>query len=139
MMSNKFGTLIISALLIGLAGCGNDQKVSLVGQTPLSSAERSELTLTPSQVELYQKGLKDYLGGTGTLSFAGVQALSYQDNPGVHICGYVTYAKSDGAKSEKPFYVELRADEGKETVYRGQVGADEAKLSKVKFVCRYHF
>lgn len=130
--------LFPGAIFFALAGCSTGDNGSLVEQAGLKQV--GEVQLSEAQVQLYQSGLKKIIAKPETASFKGVKALTFAPKPGVHICGFVSSEIAPGKMAEQQFYVELRKEEGGEAfrVHRGQIGSDEAKLAKVKFVCRQH-
>ncbi|GJM02787.1 MAG: hypothetical protein DHS20C08_12880 [Rhodomicrobium sp.] len=132
--------IYFTTLLSLLSACSASQGPSLVGKANEEASEAGgmqQVTLSPAQTEVYQTGIKGLITSSETADFVSVKTLKFSSQPGLHICGYASYQLS-GAKKETPFYVEIREEEGKPTLHRGQLGSDAAKLSKVKFVCRHH-
>ena len=64
----------------------------------------------------------------------GLKSRQKAGEAGLHVCGYVRTAKTDGL----PMYVELREQNGTVNAERGQIGATPENLAKVKFMCREH-
>lgn len=126
------------SVMFCLTGCGSQDTASLVGSSPPDEGAFEIASLDANEVQLYRDGLKQIIVNPQTAKFLGVKALKFSIKDGVHVCGYVNHSNSEGLVKDVPFYVELRRDAGVSVVHRGQIGSDPAKLSKVKFVCRYH-
>lgn len=133
---------LLTFLVFTLTGCSSGESPTLIGKTSAEKAGQQQVTLTQEQVTLYQTGLGELIKSISPKDsapdFISVKTLKFTNQPGQHICGYARYKDQQAKRLETPFYVELREEEGKPTLHRGQLGSDEAKLSKVKFVCRYH-
>lgn len=141
---NYMRLMVLIGVVVMLSACQSGGEAGLQGlqggmQKSLDGAQKAgAYQLSAEQVALYQAGVKEILPAPETASFQGVRALEYGTPKGVHICGYVGYSAPQKVRQEVPFYVELRQEDGKPLVHRGQVGTDEAKRAKVKFVCRGH-
>ena len=96
------------------------------------------IILTEGQERLYQEAVQSILPAKSPVKYTSVKTLKFEIQKGYHTCGYATYKNEAGENSETPFYVELRKTDEKYAVHRGQVGTDDGKKAKVKFVCRHH-
>ncbi len=128
---------LLFVCLIVPGGCSGGDK-SALGNIPLSAAGHKPVVLSQAQSKLYKDGVNEIVSNPQTATFRGVKALELKGKPGVHVCGYVAHKNAGGENRELPFYVELRDENGAPLIHRGQVGDDETKRSKVKFVCRHH-
>lgn len=124
-----------AAIGVGLlAGCG----AAPPGQSPAAISALlagDEVALNAAQAKVVEDGVRSMIGNPSAASFEGVAARKLDGKQGVHVCGYVTAA---GLSVQTRFYVELRNEAGVPVAQRGQVGTDDAKLAKVRFVCRKH-
>lgn len=131
---------ILSALciLLPLSAClsGKDKEVPVGNTEPDNKTQL--IILTEGQEKLYQEAVQTILPAKTPVKFLSVKTLKFATEEGYHTCGYANYKNEAGQNSETPFYVELRKTEGKYAVHRGQVGTDDGKKAKVKFVCRHH-
>ncbi len=120
-----------------LLGCsGQTGGVGL--SEPAASGGAQAIKLTESQTSIVHDGVRKMIANPGTAQFKPAQAVTLQGKPGIHVCGYVSHKPQESsALAELPFYVELREENGQTLAHRGQVGLDEAKRAKVKFVCRH--
>lgn len=139
--------VMLCILSLNLAACSNSEKApALVGTTEKAEPavmEGDVIDLSNAEIELYQNNLKTLITPPPVagqpVTFLAVKAMKFETEPGHHICGYMKYQDSSGSWQEPPFYVELRNDEaGAPTLHRGQLGSDDGKIAKVKFVCRSH-
>lgn len=135
-MLRKFLCLI--ALLLPLSAClsGKNTGVTISGTVPEN--ETQLIILTEGQERLYQDAVQSILPTKSAVKYTSVKTLKFETENGYHTCGYATYKNEAGQNSETPFYVELRKTDEKYGVHRGQVGTDDGKKAKVKFVCRHH-
>lgn len=130
------GTIFAMTLasLVACTGGGNEPKGLIV-----NNEGKQIITLSPAQIRIYQEAVAKVMDVNQLPTFKAVKAMKLEAKPGVHVCGYVGHKSTNGQNAELPFYIELRQDEtNKPMIHRGQVGLDEAKRAKVKFVCRHH-
>lgn len=136
-MKNHLPCLAAVLMAFTLAGC-TGESISLLGENSETENGNKTITLTEDQVRLYQDGVRAAIPNPESANFVSVKAMELKGQPGLHICGHVKYDDAAATPTEAPFYAELREEEGKPTLHRGQVGEDEAKRAKVDFVCREH-
>lgn len=118
----KYLAISLFALLAGCAANNPTiQKIEGVGS----------ITLTSEQEQVVEAGVKQMVENPATATFSAKTAIAIAGKPGIHVCGSV----NDNGK-ELPYYLELREKDGKLDAERGQVGSDNAKKSKVIFMCR---
>ena len=97
------------------------------------------MTLTSAQLLAVQGGVKQMIANPDTARFSAASAVTLAGQPGVHVCGHVKFKDESGKYgADLPYYLELRDKEGQPAAERGQVGADEARRSKITYVCRHH-
>lgn len=134
-VSNWLAQASFAAIGVGLlAGCGAappGQSSAAISTAPAGG----EISLNAAQAKVVEDGVRSMIGNPSAASFQGVAARKLDGKEGVHVCGYVTAA---GLSGQTRFYVELRDEAGGPVAHRGQVGTDDAKLAKVRFVCRRH-
>ena len=137
--------LPVLAVIGLLAGCAGGQRVEQPGQRaaqrvePPGQGPAQRVALSAQQVEAVRSGVKQMIDNPDTARFARVTALSFAGDPGVHVCGHVTYKDAtDQTGAAKPYYIELREVDGKPAAERGQVGATQRALAQVEFMCRRH-
>lgn len=126
-------TMICAALIAGCAGSPGNRP------GPGETAHARPVALTGAQLQAIQGGVKQMIANPGSARFSAATAVTLPGQPGVHVCGHVRHkngTKSSGA--DLPYYLELRDKDGKPTPERGQVGTDDAKRSKITFMCRHH-
>ena len=122
--------------VVVIAGCAGKE-----GNRPASAnIEKAQpVTLTSAQLEAIQGGVKQMIANPGSARFSAATAVTLPGQPGVHVCGHVKVkGGSEGGSGDLPYYLELRDKEGQPAAERGQVGTDEAKRSKITFMCRHH-
>lgn len=134
-MLRKF--ICIFVLLLPLSACLSGKKTS--SEVTSTVPENTKLIiLTAGQERIYQDAIKSILPTKSSVKFEAVKTLKFETQEGYHTCGYANYKNEAGQKSETPFYIELRKTNEQYAVHRGQVGTDDGKKAKVKFVCRHH-
>ena len=128
----------VLCILLPLSAClsGKEKEITL-GNT-VADNKTQLIILTEGQEKLYQEAVQSILPAKTPIKFLSVKTLKFATEEGYHTCGYANYKNEAGQNSETAFYVELRKTEGKYAVHRGQVGTDDGKKAKVKFVCRHH-
>lgn len=129
--------MLLPFAALALVGCTNEQGLSLIGGEDADQGNKV-ITLTEEQTMTYQNGVRAAIPNPDSANFLSVKAMELKGQPGLHICGDVRYDDAAATPTEAPFYAELREEEGKPKLHRGQVGEDEAKRAKVDFVCRNH-
>ena len=134
----KVKNLAALCIIIPLSAClsGKQTDVQLSNRVPKEKIKL--IFLTGDQERIYQEAVQSILPTKAPVKYVRVKTLKYDDQEGYHTCGYVNYKNEAGQNSETSFYVELRKADGKTLVHRGQVGTDDGKKAKVKFVCRHH-
>lgn len=137
-MADKWNYIVLASLFFTLSACSSDNNIAGVTTKAPESTNFKMLQLQPDQIKLYQDGIKTLIPNPDSANFKIVKALKYTAKEGLHICGYAITVNLKNNPVEIPFYVELLQEAETTVVHRGQVGTDEAKLSKVKFVCRHH-
>ncbi len=135
MHEHKFtGLLTAAAMALLVSACASGGNRSSATATQHIGVTR--VTLTQAQNQVIEEGVRQMVENTGA-QLKAITATRIAEQPGVHVCGYVTKKGANGKDGpDVPFYVELREAEGKPVAERGQVGTDPSKLSKIKFVCR---
>ena len=126
------GLIIAAAMVLLLAACASG------GNRPSSAPQEgvTRVALTAAQSKLVEDGVRQ-MAANPAAKLKAVTATRIASQPGVHVCGYVMSIDASGKEGpDVPFYIELREAEGKPVAERGQVGTDQSKLSKIKFVCR---
>lgn len=136
MFWGKRGVCRLAALVscVLLAAC-NTPPSSLDGPSAAELPGAGLVGLDDAQSDVVETSVAKMLPDASALQFVGVTARRFDDSDGLHVCGYVDGKGLDG---QIRFYVELSEDGDKPSVRRGQVGTDDAKLAKVRFVCRRH-
>ncbi len=131
-----FGCVLMVA---GLAACSQNGAPDTSASAPTAGAPGTpaSVQLTDAQVTVVHDGVKKIVANPDTAKFSKETAVSLAGKPGVHVCGYVNHIAAGGRTPDLPFYVELRGEAGQPVAHRGQVGQDDAKRAKVKFVCRH--
>ena len=134
----KVKNLAVLCILLPLSAClsGKEKDVTVGNSIPESKTRL--LILTEGQEKLYQDAVQSILPAKAPVKFLSVKTLKFETEEGYHTCGYVNYKNEAGQNTEVPFYVELRKTEKEYVVHRGQVGTNDGKKAKVKFVCRHH-
>ncbi len=126
--------LAAAASCVLIAAC-NTPPSSLDGPSAAQLPGAGLVGLDDAQSDVVETSVAKMLPGAGALQFVGMTARRFDDSDGLHVCGYVD---GKGLTAQTRFYVELSDDGDKPEVRRGQVGTDDAKLAKVRFVCRRH-
>lgn len=130
--------LLVLGFLLPLSACLSGKETGVQIKTPVASDQTQLIILTAGQEGLYQEAVQSILPTKSAVKFTSVKTLKFETQEGYHTCGYAKYKNETGQTSETPFYVELRKANEKYGVHRGQVGTDDGKKAKVKFVCRNH-
>ncbi|MEM7619318.1 MAG: hypothetical protein AAF228_02480 [Pseudomonadota bacterium] len=144
-------TIAISISAVFIAGCSSFSERLTFNNMPtfgiLKSHKKVELdgkvlqqvTLTSTQVKLVHDSVKQVLPDLKKADFPDMKAVSYDKRPGIHVCGSVQYSNTVNQNNKTlPYYVELRKEPHRHIIYRGQLGTEPSKSSKIEFVCRYH-
>ncbi len=134
-MLRKF--LCLFVLLMPLSACLSGKKTEMEVSNKVPD-KTQVIILTAGQESLYQEAVKSILPAKAAVKYSSVKTLKFETQEGYHTCGYAIYKNEAGQANETPFYVELRKIDEKYAVHRGQVGTDDGKKAKVKFVCRHH-
>lgn len=130
--------IVILSLLLPLSACLSGKETGGLIKSTTPNEKTRLIILTVGQEGLYQEAVQSILPTKSPAKFLTVKTLKFHDQEGLHTCGYANYKTEAGQNSETPFYVELRKTTEKYGVHRGQVGTDDEKKAKVKFVCRHH-
>ncbi|MGH1418301.1 MAG: hypothetical protein ACRBCJ_05535 [Hyphomicrobiaceae bacterium] len=135
------GFIVVALVLgVGLAACSqtnNQAGAPSPAANPEIANAVTPTTLTPAQSKVVEDGVKVMIANPETAKFSAKKAVSLAGKPGIHVCGFVSHKAAGGRTPELPFYIELRDQNGAPAAYRGQVGSDDSKRAKVKFVCRH--
>lgn len=130
--------LLVLGFILPLSACLSGKETGVQIKSPATSDKTQFIILTEGQERLYQEAIQSILPNKSPVKYTSVKTLKFETQDGYHTCGYATYKNEAGQNSETPFYVELRKTDEKYGVHRGQVGTDDGKKAKVKFVCRHH-
>ncbi len=134
----KNTSLIVSICFL-LAGCGG-----LLKQTEaVKPTGPQSVTLSAAAKKLVSDGVREMVaketvnGGEGA-KIGRFTAFRLPPKTGIHVCGDVSYQLEPGKPmASAPYYLEFSDLDGKLEATRGQVGFDNLKKSKVKFMCRH--
>ena len=120
------GAGLLACLACGCAGGENSLTSDGAHAAPAGG-------LTQAQTDTVTAAARQMLADQ-TAEVHGLKSRAATTGAGFDVCGYV---KPAGGQST-PLYVELRETAGVFTAERGQIGATEANLAKVRFQCRGH-
>ncbi|MEO1207623.1 MAG: hypothetical protein AAFV45_14950 [Pseudomonadota bacterium] len=118
-----------------VAACGANPPATTAAALAPKADFATDENLTAAQSVLVKQAVQKMLPQPETVRLSAVNGKTLQGKEGFHVCGY---ASGGGLTGDTPFYVELRQAARQWTSHRGQVGADAARLAKVRFVCRHH-
>ncbi|MGH1406747.1 MAG: hypothetical protein ACRBBJ_09355 [Rhodomicrobiaceae bacterium] len=130
--------LLVLGFILPLSACLSGKETGVQIKSPATSDKTQFIILTEGQERLYQEAVQSILPNKSSVKYTSVKTLKFETQDGYHTCGYAIYKNEAGQNSETPFYVELRKTDEKYGAHRGQVGTDDGKKAKVKFVCRHH-
>jgi hypothetical protein len=134
----KYKNLAVLCIILPLSACLSGKETGVQINNTIANDKTQFIILTEGQERLYQDAVQSILPTKSPVKYTSVKTLKFETQDGYHTCGYATYKNEAGQNSETPFYVELRKTDEKYGVHRGQVGTDDGKKAKVKFVCRHH-
>ncbi len=131
-------SLLLVPLGLLLASCGGLSKPA-----PINQSGAQAVALTIAQRKLVSDGVremvaKETVNGGEDAKLQGFTAFRLPSNSGIHVCGDVSYQIEPGkATASAPYYLEFIDENGTLEAKRGQVGFNNLKKSKVKFMCRH--